>query len=244
MKRALVAASMFALACASDAGLAFAQAPAENSPRSGYLEPLSAENSVLILVDLQEMFGLTISSINQTNLVNNAVGIAKAAEVFGVPTILATASAKSFAGPFFPQVTAARKDLNIYDRTAINLWNDGRVVEEVRRTGRKKIVIGGLWTASCVMLPALSALADGYQVYVLTDVSADIDPATHEHAIQRLIQAGATPVSWIALMLEWQRDWVRKQTAVQVIDIGKRYGGAWGMAATYASDMKVGADSK
>lgn len=225
-------------------GPALAQGANETAMRSGYVEPLSAENSVLVLVDLQEMFGLTINSMNQTNLINNTVGVAKAAKVFGVPTILATASAKSFAGPFFPQVTEARTDLKIYDRTAINLWDDRRVVEEIRRTGRKKIVIGGLWTASCVMLPALSALADGYQVYVITDVSADIDRATHEHAIQRLIQAGATPVSWIALMLEWQRDWARKATAAQVIDIGKQYGGAWGMAATYASDMKVGVDGK
>lgn len=123
------------------------------------MQPLTAENSLLLLVDLQDMFGMTISSIDQTNLVNNAAGIAKAAKVFNVPTILASANAKSFAGPVFQQVTQARSDLQVYDRTAINVWQDRRVVDLIKQSGRKKIIIGGLWTASCVMLPALSALA-------------------------------------------------------------------------------------
>jgi hypothetical protein len=119
--------------------------------RSGYVEPLTPENSFLVLVDLQDMFGLTIGSIDQTALVNNAVGVAKAAKVFNVPTVLATANARTFAGPFFAQVTEARKDLPVYDRTAINLWDDSRVVDEIRRSGRKKIVIGGCGrpTVSC-----------------------------------------------------------------------------------------------
>lgn len=218
--------------------------PANPTVRAGYVEPLTPENSFLVLVDLQDMFGVTVSSIDQTALVNNAVGIAKAAKVFNVPTILATANAKTFAGPFFPQVTQARKDLTPYDRTAINLWDDSRVVEEIHRSGRKKIVIGGLWTASCVMLPALSALKDGYEVYVLADVSADINRETHDRAFQRLIQAGATPISWIALMLEWQRDWARKDTAGKVVAIAKEHGGAWGMGADYVGAMGVGSEAK
>ena len=224
-----------------------AQSPRQSTKsvaRAGYVEPLTPENSFLVLVDLQDMFGVTVSSIDPTVLVNNAAGIAKAAKVFNVPTILATANAKTFAGPFFPQVTQARKDLTTYDRTAINLWDDARVVEEIRRSGRRKIVIGGLWTASCVMLPALSALKDGYEVYVLADVSADINRETHDRAVQRLVQAGATPISWIALMLEWQRDWARKDTAGKVVEIAKEHGGAWGMGANYAGAMGVGSEAK
>ncbi len=193
---------------------------------------------------LSNMFGVTVSSIDQTNLVNNAVGIAKAAKVFNVPTILATANAKTFAGPFFQQVTAARKDLKIYGRTVINLWDDARVVDQIHSSGRKKIVIGGLWTASCVMLPALSALGEGYEVYVLADVSGDINRETHDRAIQRLVQAGATPISWIALMLEWQRDWARTDTAGAVVEIAKMHGGAWGMGANYVGAMGVGSEAK
>jgi nicotinamidase-related amidase len=212
--------------------------------RSGYVEPLSSENSFLVLVDLQDMFGLTIGSIDQTALVNNALGVAKAAKVFNVPTVLATANARTFAGPFFAQVTEARKELPVYDRTAINLWDDTRVVDEIRRSGRKKIVIGGLWTANCVMLPALSALAEGYEVYILTDVSGDISRETHDRAVQRLIQAGATPINWIALMLEWQRDWARKETAGKVGEIAKAHGGAWGLGASYVGAMRGGSASQ
>ena len=210
--------------------------------RSGYVEQLTPENSFLVLVDLQDMFGLTIGSIDQTALINNAVGVAKAAKVFNVPTVLATANARTFAGPFFAQVTEARNELPVYDRTAINVWDDHRVVEEIRRSGRKKIVIGGLWTANCVMLPALSALAEGYEVYILTDVSGDISRETHDRAVQRLIQAGATPINWIALMLEWQRDWARKETAGKVGEIAKAHGGAWGLGASYAGAMRVGSE--
>jgi hypothetical protein len=102
------------------------------------VQPLTAENSLLLLVDLQDMFGMTISSIDQTNLVNNAAGIAKAAKVFNVPTILASANAKSFAGPVFQPVTQARPDLQVYDRTAINVWQDRRVVDLIKQSGRKK----------------------------------------------------------------------------------------------------------
>lgn len=244
MKTTFLAAAFAAIAAIAVTAPAVAQTPPRvpQAVRSGYLEPLTPENSFLVLVDLQDMFGLTVGSIDPTSLVNNAVGVAKAAKVFGVPTVLATANARTFAGPFFRPVTDARRDLPVYDRTAINLWDDPRVVEEIRRSGRRKIVIGGLWTANCVMLPALSALGEGYEVYILADVSGDISRETHDRAIQRLVQAGATPINWIALMLEWQQDWARKETAGQVGEIAKAHGGAWGLGASYAGAMRVGAE--
>ncbi len=208
--------------------------------RAGYVEPLTPENSYLVLVDLQDMFGLTVGSIDQTALLNNAIGVTKAAKVFNVPTVFATANAKTFGGPFFPAVTEVRRDLPVYDRTAINLWDDQRVVDEIKRSGRKKLIIGGLWTANCVMLPALSALREGYEVYILADVSGDVNAEAHDRAMQRLIQAGATPITWLALMLEWQKDWARVATAGRVGEIAKLHGGAWGMGASYASSMGVG----
>lgn len=245
MKKYIVAAMLVVAANLVTSIPALAQSsPAKPVLRTGYVVQLTPQNSLLLLVDLQDLFGVTISSIDQTNLVNNATGIAEAAKVFNVPTILTTANAKTFAGPFFSQVANARKDLVIYDRTAIDAWTDRRIVGAIRESGRKKIIIGGLWTASCVTLPALSALAEGYDVYVLSDVSGDINSETHNRAIQRLIQAGATPISWVALMLEWQQDWARKETAGQVVEIAKRYGGAWGMAASYAGAMHVGAEAK
>ena len=127
-------------------------------------------------------------------------------------------------------MTQARSDLQVYDRTAINVWQDRRVVDLIKQSGRKKIIIGGLWTASCVMLPALSAPGEGYEVYILSDVTGDITPDSQNNAMQRLIQAGATPINWVALMLEWQQDWSRKATAGSVLQIARDHGAAWGWA--------------
>lgn len=210
-----------------------AQATAQKPPvapeaarHAGYVEHLTPDNSFLLLIDLQDMFGMTVTSIDPTSLVNNATGVVKAAKVFDVPTILASANSRTYAGPVFSNVTRARPDLDVLDRTSINAWDDRRIVEAIRKSGRKKIIIGGLWTANCVAVSALSALGDGYEVYILSDVTADITPQTQESAMQRLVQAGATPINWVALMLEWQKDWRNEKTAPSVIQIGTEHGGA------------------
>ena len=117
-----------------------------------------------------------------------------------MPTILSTNRASIYGGPFFPEVTALRPDLTVYDRTLISAFDDQRIVEEVRKSGRRKLIIGGLWTDNCVMLPALTALRDGCEVCVLTDVCGDINQSSHDMAILRLVQAGATPVTWLAVL--------------------------------------------
>jgi nicotinamidase-related amidase len=218
-------------------------APAQQ-PGSRYLEPLSPDNSLLLLVDLQPQYAFTVASIDTQTLINNAIGITKAAKVFAVPTVLATISAQSFAGPFFPQVQAVLPGVTPRDRTAINAWEDQSLVDEIRRSGRKKIIVGGLWTDSCVTLPVLSALRDGYEVYVLADVAGDVNQMSHEMAMLRMVQAGATPVTWLAVLLEWQRDWAREETAGAVSEIAKAHGGAFGMGITYARAMGIGRTSK
>ncbi len=225
--------------CLLGSNPASAQAPAK-----GYLEPLSAENSVLLLVDIQPQFIFSTGSIDAHTLINNATGLTKAAQVFKVPTILATISADSFGGPFVPQVTAAAPEAKPYDRTMMNAWDDARIVEAIKKTGRKKIIIGGLWTDSCVTLPVLAALGAGYEVYVLADVAGDVNQLSHNMAIQRMVQAGATPVTWLAVFLEWQRDWARSATRDAVLQIGKEHGGAWGVGIFYAGAMKIGAKSE
>jgi nicotinamidase-related amidase len=213
-------------------------------PVSRYLEPLNPDNSLLLLVDLQPQYAFSVASIDTQTLINNATGIAKAAKVFKVPTVLATISAQSFAGPFFPHVQDALPGVVPFDRTAINAWEDQRLVDAIRRSGRKKIIVGGLWTDSCVTLPALSALRDGYEVYVLTDVAGDVNQMSHDMAILRMVQAGATPVTWLAVLLEWQRDWAREETAGAVSEIAKAHGGAFGMGITYARAMGIGGKAK
>ena len=204
-------------------------------------EPLTPENSAVLLVDLQPQYAFSVHSIDADKLINNATGLSKAARVFGVPTIFTTINAKSFAGSMFTQVANARPDVAPIDRTSINALADERVQSAVARTQRKKILVGGLWTDSCVTLPVLSLLKQGHEVYVLTDVAGDVDESSHQMAIQRMVQAGAVPVTWLAVMLEWQGDWANSATAAQVGEIALQHGGAWGLGIAYAREMKVGA---
>jgi len=204
-------------------------------------EPLTPENSAVLLVDLQPQYAFSVHSIEADKLINNATGLSKAARVFGVPTIFTTINAKSFAGSMFTQVANARPDVTPIDRTSINALADERVQSAVARTQRKKILVGGLWTDSCVTLPVLSLLKQGHEVYVLTDIAGDVDEASHQMAIQRMVQAGAVPVTWLAVMLEWQGDWSKSATAGQVGEIALQHGGAWGLGIAYAREMKVGA---
>jgi nicotinamidase-related amidase len=146
-------------------------------------------------------------------------------------------AAESFGGPIFPQIKAAHPNHHTIDRTVINAWSDPRVANAVRATKRKKLLIAGLWTDNCVMLPALSALKEGYDVYIVADASGDPDAAAHELALQRLVQAGATPVTWIATMLEWQGDWARSDTSGSVLTIAREHGGAMGMAGFYREQV-------
>jgi nicotinamidase-related amidase len=203
-------------------------------------DPLTPENSAVLLVDLQPQYAFSVHSIDADKLINNATGLSKAARVFGVPTIFTTINAKNFAGSMFTQVTNARPDVMSIDRTSINALADERVQSAVARTQRKKILVGGLWTDSCVTLPVLSLLKQGHEVYVLTDIAGDVDEASHQMAIQRMVQAGAVPVTWLAVMLEWQGDWSKSATTGQVGEIALQHGGAWGLGIAYAREMKVG----
>lgn len=209
--------------------------------RADIREPLSPHNSAVLLVDLQPQYAFSVHSIESGKLINNATGLAKAARVFGVPTLFTTINAKSFAGSMFTEVAQARPDVTPIDRTSINALTDERVQAAVERTQRKKILVGGLWTDSCVALPVLSLLKQGYEVYVLTDVAGDVDESSHQMAIQRMVQAGAVPVTWLAVMLEWQGDWANSATAGQVGEIALQHGGAWGLGIAYAKEMRVGA---
>jgi len=204
---------------------------------------VSADDAVLLLIDYQPAFSFTVKSIDIQELVNNATGLAKAARVFGIPTIYATVGAKDFGGPFFPQIQAVNPELEPMERTQISLWEDARVTDSIKQSGRKKIIMAGLWTDNCVTLPALQALEDGYEVYIVADACGDVSREAHDLAIQRMVQAGASPITWLALMLELQRDWGRSETASKVREIALDHGGAMGMVNFYAGAMEIGSAS-
>ena len=198
---------------------------------------LTPDNAVMLFVDHQPQMFFGTGSGDRTGIINATVGLAKAAKVFDVPVVLTTVAAESFSGPILPQLAEVFPDQKIIDRTTMNAWEDSAVVEAIKATGRKKIVISGLWTEVCIVLPVLSALGQGYEVYVVADASGGVSPQAHEHAVQRMIQAGAVPVTWIQVLLELQRDWARTETYVEVTDLVKEHGGAYGMGIVYAQSV-------
>jgi nicotinamidase-related amidase len=198
---------------------------------------LTPKNHTLILIDHQPQMAFATRSIDIAELRNNTTGLAKAASVFKVPTILTTVAAKSFSGPIFPEVQAVFPEQVPIDRSTMNTWEDQRVVDQVKKFGRKKVVMAALWTEVCLVEPVLSAIDEGYDVYIVTDASGGVTKEAHDMAVQRMIQAGAHPVTWLQYMLELQRDWARGETYAPVMSIAKEHGGGYGLGIIYASDM-------
>jgi nicotinamidase-related amidase len=198
---------------------------------------LTPDNSALILIDHQPQMAFATRSIDGETLVNNVTALAKSAKLFGVPTILTSVAAQSFSGPLFPTIQAVFPDQKPIDRTTMNAWEDERIRVAVEKTARKKLVIAALWTEVCLLEPALSAIEDGYDVYTVTDASGGVSPEAHERAIQRMVQADAVPVTWLQVLLEYQRDWARQATYDGVVNLAKQHAGAYGVGLFYAKAM-------
>ncbi|KAK1177424.1 hydrolase [Streptomyces sp. NBS 14/10] len=198
---------------------------------------LTPDNAVVLFVDHQPQMFFGTGSGDRTTIINATVGLAKAAKVFDVPTVLTTVAAESFSGPILPQLAEVFPEAEIIDRTSMNAWEDPALVEAVKATGRTKVVIAGLWTEVCLVLPVLSMIAQGYEVYVVSDASGGVTPQAHEHALQRMIQAGAVPVTWVQVLLELQRDWARTETYGPVTEVVKEHAGAYGLGVFYAQSM-------
>ncbi|RPE39842.1 nicotinamidase-related amidase [Streptomyces sp. Ag109_O5-1] len=204
------------------------------APSPGLLTP---GNCAVLFVDHQPQMFFGTGSGDRTAIINSTLGLAKAAKAFGVPVVLSTVAAESFSGPIMPQLTDVFPGQKIIDRTSMNAWEDEAFVEAVKATGREKLVIAGLWTEVCVVLPVLSAIAQGYEVYVVADASGGVTPQAHEHAVQRMVQGGAVPVTWVQVLLELQRDWARTETYEAVTNVVKENGGAYGLGLVYAQTM-------
>lgn len=195
---------------------------------------LTPDNAVVLFVDHQPQMFFGTGSGDRTAIINATVGLAKAAKAFDVPTVLTTVAAESFSGPLLPQLAAVFPKAEVLDRTSMNAWEDEAVVEAVKATGRGKVVIAGLWTEVCLVLPVLSMIDQGYEVYVVTDASGGVSPQAHEHAVQRMMHSGAVPVTWVQVLLELQRDWARQETYGAVMEIVKEHAGAYGLGVVYA----------
>ena len=198
---------------------------------------LTPQNCAVILIDHQPQMAFGVSSIDRQTLINNVVGLAKAAKIFKVPTILTTVAAKSFSGELFPEIQEIFPGQTPIDRTSMNSWDDKNFRAAVNKTGRKKLVIAALWTEVCLTMPTIDALQEGYEVYMVTDASGGTSKEAHDMSIQRLIQAGAVPVTWIQVLLELQRDWAHQETYEVVLDVAKQHAGAYGIGIRYAKSI-------
>lgn len=198
---------------------------------------LSPKDHTLILIDFQSQMAFATKSIDAVELRNNAALVAHAAAGFGVSTILTTVAEKSFSGPMFTEITAPFPGQKLLDRTSMNTWEDAAVIDEVNRIGKDRLVFAGLWTSVCIVGPTLSALAQGYEVYVITDACGDVSTEAHERAVERMVQAGARPMTALQYMLELQRDWARSETYDLTTGIARKFGGAYGLGIIYAKSM-------
>lgn len=225
---------------ASAVAIGFQTAPTSTgatADRNGHLELLTPQNSTLLLIDHQPQMLFGVASHDRQMVRNNVEALAKSAKAFDVPTVLTTVAADSFSGPIFEEIRSVFPDQKIYDRTSMNTWDDKGVVKEIRATGRRKLVIAALWTEVCLTMPALEALREGYDVYIVTDASGGTSKEAHDAAVERMVQAGAVPVTWQQVLLEWQRDWARGESYEAVTSIAKEHGGAYGMGIIYAKTM-------
>jgi nicotinamidase-related amidase len=204
---------------------------------------LTPENCTVIFIDHQPQMTFGVTSIDRQTLLNNTVGLAKAAKVFNVPVILTTVETKSFSGYMWPQILEVFPENRLFERTSMNAWEDKNFVAEVERIGRKKLVIAALWTEVCLCFPAIQALEAGYEIYAVEDASGGTSETAHRCAMQRIVQAGGVPVSWLQVLLEFQRDWSRRETYDAVMKVVLEHAGAYGQGVEYAYTLVHGQPS-
>lgn len=198
---------------------------------------LKPTDHTLVMIDFQSQMAFATHSIDAVNLRNNAALVAQAAAGFKVSTILTTVAEKSFSGPMFSEITDAFPGQAMLDRTSMNTWEDAAVIERVNEIGKPRIVLAGLWTSVCIVGPALSALDQGFEVFVIADACGDVSTEAHNRAMERMVQAGAQPMTSLQYLLELQRDWARGETYELTTGIAKKVGGAYGLGVTYAKTM-------
>jgi nicotinamidase-related amidase len=197
---------------------------------------LAPDRSVLLLIDHQAFQFANLHSHEPTLVVNNVVGLAKAAKAFKVPTILTTVTEER-GGHLLQGIQDVFPTQKPINRTTLNTWEDQRVVEAVKKTGRKQLVVAALWTEICLAMPVIQSLADGYDVFIVTDASGGVSREAHDMAVLRMAQAGAVPITWVAVMSEWQRDWAREATVPAIAEITVAHGGASGVAFAWEQQL-------
>ena len=208
---------------------------------SQYHKLYTPEDSAVVFIDHQPQMTFGVASIDRASLINNVTLLAKVAKEFGVPAVLTAVETESFSGYVWPHLLDVFPGQPVVERSSMNSWDDPGFRAAIEATGRKNILMTGLWTEVCVTMPALQAQGEGYDVYVVTDASGGVSAEAHAMAVQRMMQAGIKPITWLAVLCEWQRDWANKDTYDAVMDIVKSHYGAYGIGVEYAYTMVHGA---
>ena len=209
-----------------------------NDPANASKELLNPTNHVLLMIDHESQMAFAVESQPIEELRNNAGLVAATSKIYDISTVITTVAERSFSGPVFPEILEYYPDAQEFiDRTTMNSWEDKRVVKAVGDHKKEKLVIAGLWTEVCVLTAALSAKADGDDVYVITDASGGVSQEAHDMAITRMVQGGVKPVTSLQYLLEVHRDWARSDMYLEVLKVSKKYGGAYGLGIDYIKTM-------
>ncbi len=210
-----------------------------NDPKLASKELLNPTNHTLLMIDHESQMAFPVESQPIEELRNNTGLLSASAVLYEVPTIITTVNERSFSGPVFPEIKEYFPNEKEYiDRTTMNSWEDKRIVEAVEKTGKKKLVMAGLWTEVCILSCALSAMEDGYEVYVVVDACGGTSQEAHDMAMARMLQLGVKPITSLQYLLEIHRDWARSDKYLDVVGIAKRYGGAFGLGIDYIKTMQ------
>ena len=202
-----------------------------------YQKLYTKEDSVLVFIDMQPQMLFGVANIDRATLVNNVTLLAKVAKEFKVPTILTAVETESFSGYVWPQLLDVFPGQEVIERSSMNSWDSMEFRKAIEATGRKNIILTGLWTEVCITWPTLEMLGEGYTIYVVEDCCGATSTAAHEAALSRMVQAGAIRLTTIAALLEWQRDWARKEHYGNLMGLLKPQAGAYGVGVEYAYTM-------
>ena len=204
---------------------------------SAYHKLYTAEDTAVVFIDHQPQMTFGVANIDRATLISNVTLMARVAKLFNVPTVLTAVETESFSGYIWPQLLDVFPGQQVIERTSMNSWDDAGFRKAVEATGRKNILMTGLWTEVCVTWPTIEMLGAGYNIYVVEDCCGATSSAAHEASLSRMVQAGATRVTTIPALLEFQRDWARREHYNELMTIIKEHGGAYGVGVEYAYTM-------
>ena len=204
---------------------------------SNYHKLYTPQDSAVVFIDHQPQMTFGVASIDRGTLINNVVLLAKVAKEFKVPTVLTAVETESFSGYVWPQLLDVFPGQPVIERSSMNAWDDAGFRAAIEATGKKNIILTGLWTEVCVAWPTIEMIGAGYNIYVVEDCCGATSEAAQQAALSRMVQAGAIRLTTIAALLEWQRDWARREHYDAVMGLIKQHGGAYGAGVEYAYTM-------